>query len=231
MKVLIIEDSQEITESVALIFQLRWPGATAVHAGTGEKGVEMVETESPDVVILDIALPDMNGFEVLRQIRRFSDVAVVLLTGQATQEIDKIKGFEMGADDYIVKPFSPGEFLARVKNALRHSQTLLDQADSPPLTAGNLVIDFASRQVFLKGEPVKLTPTEYRLLCHLARNAGRVLSFEDILGTVWGEGYTTQRDILKVCIYQLRQKLTEAGAAPEMIVSERGVGYKFVTPI
>ncbi|MDP2917568.1 MAG: response regulator transcription factor [Dehalococcoidia bacterium] len=228
MKALVIEDSKEIVESVSLIFQLRWPGAKVVSTESGKKGIEMVETESPDVVILDIGLPDMEGFEVLRQIRSFSDVPVVILTGRAISEIDKIKGFELRADDYVIKPFSPGEFLVRVKNALTHARISSAEAGVLPLAVNNLVIDFANRNVSFGGMPVSLTPSEYKLLCYLARNAGRVLSHESILRVVWGEGYE-ETDVIKTCVYELRRKLAQAGANPEIITSERGYGYQFVT--
>ncbi|MFC1934951.1 response regulator transcription factor [Chloroflexota bacterium] len=227
MKALVIEDNKNIVESVSLVFQLRWPEAEVAFAECGKKGIEMVESDSPDIVILDIGLPDMDGFEVLRRIRLFSDVPVVILTGRAVNEMDKIKGFEMRADDYVIKPFSPGEFLARVKNALAHTRISSREADVLPLAVNNLIIDFANHYVSFNGKPLNLTPNEYELLCYLAKNAGRVLSHEQILRVVWGEGYE-ETDVIKTCIYELRRKLSQAGANAGMITSERGYGYRFV---
>ena len=213
-----------------MVFELRWPGAEIVSTGTGQKGIEMVGTESPEVVILDVGLPDMNGFDVLRQIRLFSNAPTIILTGRAIDEIDKVKGFAMEADDYIVKPLSPGEFLARVKNVLAHRRISSNQVYTPPLTLGDLVVDFVKRRVSLGDDSLDLTVTEYNLLCHLAKSAGKVLSYENILTTVWGERYDDV-NILKSCVYRLRQKLVQAGAKPDIIASERGFGYKFAYPL
>ena len=227
MKALIIEDSKEIVDAVTMIFQLRWPRVEVIWTESGEKGVDMVEAEAPDIVILDIGLADIHGFEVLRQIRLFSDIPVIILTGLAINEIDKIKGFEMGADDYVVKPFTPAEFLARVKNALAHTRVTAGYGDASALTMGDLIIDFDNHCVSVGGNIVSLTPTEYRLLCYLARNVGRVARHENILQTVWGHEYNDTA-IIKTCIYELRRKLTWAGATEGIIGCERGVGYRLV---
>jgi two-component system KDP operon response regulator KdpE len=227
MKALIVEDEPQTIEAVSLIFKLRWPEVELLSTTKGSEAALMVEKESPDIVILDLGLPDVDGIEVLKEIRAFSDVPVIIVTARG-DSVSQVKGLELGADDYITKPFDPAVLLARVKNVIAHARTPVNQATAP-LTAGNLIIDFANRQVSFQGKPLALTPTEYRLLCHLARNAGRVLSHDNILRAVWGEGYETT-DILRACIYQLRQKLIQAGADPGTISAERGIGYKFVIP-
>jgi two-component system KDP operon response regulator KdpE len=223
MKALIVEDDPQTIEAVSLIFKLRWPEAELLSTTKGSEAALIVEKESPDVVILDLGLPDIDGMEVLKEIRAFSDAPVIIVTARG-DSTSQMKGIELGADDYITKPFDPGVLLVRIKNALVHSRIPVNQVTAP-FTAGGLVIDFASRKVSFQGKPLNLTPREYELLCYLARNAGKVLSHEDILSVVWGEGYDST--VLKTCIYRLRGKLTDAGANPEIISSEAGIGYKF----
>jgi len=222
-----VEDEPQTIEAVSLIFKLRWPEVELLSTTKGSDAARMAEKESPDAVILDLGLPDVDGIEVLKEIRAFSEVPVVIVTARG-DSISQVKGLELGADDYITKPFDPAVLLVRLKNALAHARMPLNQATAP-LTIGNFIIDFANRQVSFQGKPLDLTLTEYRLLCHLARNAGRVLSHDNILRVVWGEGYEST-DILRAYIYQLRQKLTQVGANPEIISVERGIGYKFVVP-
>lgn len=228
MKVLVIEDDPEIIESVGLCFELRWPGATVVSASAGEKGLELAETELPDVIIQDLGLPDMDGLEVLRKIRNFSNVPVIILTVRG-EEIDKVKGLEMGADDYVVKPFAPAEFLARIKAVMRRSQMSEPKTGEKPFVRGKLKIDFGTREVSIGDRLIKLTPSEYNLLCELARNEGKVLSNQMLLERVWGPEYTAETEYIKVYIQRLRDKLEEEPGNPKMLISERGIGYKFVS--
>jgi two-component system response regulator VicR len=228
MKVVVIDDSPEIIEVVSLCFQLRWSGATLVSASEGGKGLELIEAENPDVVILDIGLPDMDGFEVLREIRRFSQVPVIMLTVRG-EDTDVAKGLELGADDYITKPFSHIELVARVQAVLRRAQGL-PVAEEKPFVSGKLSVDFASNEVRVDGNPVKLTSTESKLLYHLIRNEGRLLTHENLLMKVWGESYSEARDLLRVHIQHLRQKLGDSVESPSIIVTEHGMGYKFVRP-
>jgi len=229
MKILIIEDDSEIVEAVSLCFQLRWSGATVISATQGAKGLDMVETETPDLVVLDIGLPDMDGFKVLREIRQFSQVPVIMLTVRG-EDTDVAKGLELGADDYITKPFSHIELLARVQAVLRRAQGVSVTGDERPFVSGKLSVDFASRTVKINGQPIKLTFTEYRLLYYLIKNEGRLLTHENLLNKVWGEGYTEARDLLRVHIQHLRQKLGDSAESPKIIVTEHGMGYKFVRP-
>ena len=227
MRALIVEDEPQTIEAVSLIFKLRWPEIELLSTTKGSEAAPMVEKKSPDVVILDLGLPDVDGMEVLKEIRAFSNVPLIIVTAR-DDSISQVRGLELGADDYITKPFDPGVLLVRVKSVLTHTRIPLNQATAP-FTAGSLIIDFASRHVSFQGRPLDLTPTEYKLFCHLARNAGRVLSHDNILRAVWGEGYEGT-DVLRACIYQLRQKLTRVGANTEIISVERGIGYKFVVP-
>jgi DNA-binding response OmpR family regulator len=227
MKVLIIEDNPEIIEAVSLCFELRWSEISIISTDKGDKGVELAESESPDLIILDLGLPDIDGFEVLRQVRLFSDVPVIILTVRG-EEMDKIKGLELGADDYVVKPFSHMELLARVKAVLRRSQMPELRGDEKPFVHGKLKVDFSSREITVDSNPVKLTPIEYNLLYQMIRNEGRVLTHRFLLEKVWGEEYTDSTDYLKKYIQRLRQKLEDDSENPRLIVTERGVGYKLM---
>ena len=229
MKVLVIEDDPGIIEVVSLCFQLRWGGASLISAATGAKGLELVEAESPDVVILDIGLPDMDGYQILREIRRFSDVPVIMLTVRS-EDTNVAKGLELGADDYITKPFRHIELIARVQAVLRRSQGLSLTEEERPFTSGKLSVDFARNEVSLSGNPVKLTSTERKLLYHLIRNEGRVLSHDTLLAKVWGDTYVDARDLLRVHIQHLRQKLEDTTEPPNIIVTEHGMGYRFIRP-
>ena len=229
MRVLLIEDSPEIVNGVSLTFRLRWPEATLISADGGAKGVEMVEAESPDIVILDINLPDMTGFEVLEEIRRFSDVPIIVLTIRG-DEIDQLRGLEMGADDYITKPFSPANLLTRVRAVLRRTGIRRpEEEELPQLVAGEVTINFSAREVYRNNERVHLTPTEYKILFCLARNGGKLVSQENIKQHVWGsEARYVDSSTLKRYIYQLRTKLGDSAERPRMIFNERGMGYRFV---
>jgi len=229
LKVVVVDDSPEIIEVVSLCFQLRWSGADLISAATGAKGLELIEAESPDIVILDIGLPDMDGFQVLRDIRRFSQVPVIMLTVRG-EDIDVAKGLELGADDYITKPFSHIELIARVQAVLRRVQGLPVSSEERPFVSGKLSVDFASNEVMLDGKPVKLTSTESKILFLLIRNEGRLVTHESLLTKVWGETYIDARDLLRVHIQHLRQKLGDSVESPSIIVTEHGMGYKFVRP-
>jgi two-component system KDP operon response regulator KdpE len=229
MKVLVIEDDPGIIEVVSLCFQLRWSGTTVVSASTGNQGLELVETESPDVVILDIGLPDVDGYQILKEIRRFSDVPVLMLTVRS-EDTDVARGLELGADDYITKPFSHIELIARVQAVLRRAQGLPVTDEERPFISGKLSVDFNRNEVMLDGNLVKLTSTERKLLYHLIRNEGRILSHESLLTKVWGDSYVDARDLLRVHIQHLRQKLEDNIESPNIIVTEHGIGYKFIRP-
>ncbi|MBI1885779.1 MAG: response regulator transcription factor [Chloroflexi bacterium] len=229
MKVLIVDDEPDVIEVVNLCFSLRWPEAELIAAKDGQEALKLIEEHRPDLVLLDLMLPDLDGFQVCQEVRRFSDVPIVMLTARDT-EVDKVRGLEMGADDYVTKPFSHLELLARVRAVMRRYESQLP-AVGEVFESGDLRIDYSSRTVTIKGQPVKLTPTEYTLLFHLTRNAGRVLPHDMLLGKVWGREYQEEIDYLKVYVRRLRQKLEGDAETIGEIVSERGVGYKFVQAV
>ncbi len=227
MKVVVIDDAPDIVEVVSLCFQLRWSGTDVVPAYNGAKGLELIETESPDIVILDINLPDMDGFQVIREVRRFSQVPVIMLTVKG-EDVDIARGLELGADDYMVKPFSHIELIARVEAVLRRSRGIPTSSEERPYVSGNLSVNFVTNEVKVDDKPVKLTSTEMKLLHHLVRNEGRLMTHENLLSKVWGEGYQDTRDLLRVHIQHLRQKLGDSVDSPRIIVTEHGMGYRFV---
>jgi len=227
MKIVIIEDAADIVEVVSLCFELRWPGSEITSTAEGKRGLELIEKESPDMVILDLGLPDIDGFEVLKDIRRFSNVPVIILTAR-TEETAIVRGLELGADDYITKPFSHIELLARVQSMLRRMQSIPKSSASGFYSAGDLYIDFDGREVRLAGRTLQLTPTEYNLLYQLVCNEGRVLSHRFLLEKVWGAG-SLDDDVsyIKVYVQRLRDKLKDSPETANLIQNVRGVGYKF----
>lgn len=229
MKVLVIDDAPELVEVVSLCFEMRWPQSTVLSAATAEDGVRIARAQDPDVIILDIGLPDRDGFQVCREIRAFSDIPIIILTVRSDDQ-DIVKGLEWGADDYITKPFSYIQFLARIQAVVRRSKALpLSQAEQP-LVTNEFAIYFDSREVMARGRQVKLTKIEYNLLFHLVKNAGRPISTELLLTKVWGPQYKDTTYLPKVHIQHLRQKIERDPSNPQLVVTERGIGYKFVTP-
>ncbi len=230
MKILIIEDAPEIVDTISLCFELRWPGAEIVSTPEGRKGIALHESESPDLIILDLGLPDMDGFDVLKEIRAYSDVPIIIVTVRG-EEIDKVKGLELGADDYVTKPFSHIELLARIQAVLRRSNAINVKSHQKTFQSSRLTIDFKVRVVLIEGQPIKITPTESNLLYYLAMNPSTTLTHRALLEKVWGEEYTDSPEYLKVYIQRLRNKIEVDPSNPEILISQRGVGYKFVTPL
>jgi len=228
VKVLLIEDSPEIAKGVSLTFKLRWPDAQVITKEKGWDGIKAVENESPDIVILDINLPDITGFEVLENIRRFSDVPVIILTVRE-DEVDELRGLEMGADDYIVKPFRPANLLTRMQAVMRRTGVRQPEEEVPPLTIGQITIDLSRQEILLKGEKVHLTRNESRILYCLARNAGKGVSQDTLKQHVWGnEAQYVDNSALKRYIYQLRTKLGDTEEPPTFIINEHGIGYRMI---
>lgn len=227
MKALIVEDAAEVIETITVLLGIRWPDCTVISTAEGQQATRLVDTEAPDIVILDVSLPDQNGMDVLRDIRGFSDVPVLVVTANQ-DEMEKVKGLELGADDYMVKPFSHTELLARVKAILRRTHMPQLRHDEGILNLPGIVVDFAERRMLLDGgEEVGLTPNEWNLLYHLCRNRGRVLPYTSLAENVWGTEFVTQSAI-KAAVYRLRQKLNDNGQVPKLIRSHPGVGYSLV---
>ena len=220
-KILVVEDDTTVRETLAL--NLGQEGYAVATAEDGEAGLNLARSESPDLVVLDVMLPKLDGLTVCRILRRESDVPIILLTARGT-ETDKIIGLETGADDYIVKPFSLGEFLARVRAALRRGRS-----DAPPveLQAGDLVLDLVARRASAAGKQLQLAPREFELLATLMRNKGAVLTRELLLARVWGDDYPGDNRTVDVHIRWLRQKIEGDPSDPKRIVTVRGVGYRF----
>ena len=229
MRILVVDDEPDVVESVRLGFTLQWREVDVLGAGTGEAALDVVEHEHPDIVLLDVGLPDMDGFEVVRQIRAFSDVPVVMLTAR-DDAMDKVKGLELGADDYVTKPFNHLELMARVKAVLRRHEMPAPTTRSPSFRSGDLEVDFAAHEARLKGVHLDLTPTEYKLLYHLVRNAGHVLQHGTLLAKVWGREYVDEVDYIRVYIRRLRDKLGDDPDDPRYIQTVRGLGYRFIAP-
>jgi len=226
MKILIVDDDPQLVEAIALGYSLHWQEVEVLKADNGKTALELAECHHPDLVLLDVMLPTIDGWETLRRLRQFSDVPVIMLT--ALDGItEKIKGLEMGADDYLTKPFDHLELVARTRAILRRLRMPPPPSQSPPFQSEDLVIDFSTQQVRLRGKPVALTAIEYKLLYHLARNAGRVLPHETLLARVWGDEHAGELNYLRVYIWRLRKKLEVDPKRPRYILTENGVGYRF----
>ena len=229
MKVLVVDDAPEVVDSVRLGFAVQWREVDVLAAGTGKEALDQVEQESPDLVLLDVGLPDMDGFKVLQEIRFFSDVPVVMLTAR-DDTIDKVRGLELGADDYVTKPFNHLELLARIKAVLRRLDMPAPKSRAPSFRSGDMEMDFDAQEVRVNGQRVDLTPTEYKLLYHLVRNAGHTLTHGTLLAKVWGREYRDEVDYLRVYVRRLRDKLGDDPEKPRYIRTERGLGYRFLRP-
>jgi len=224
MKILLIEDDPHVTEAILLSLRMGFPQASLYSSHLGGKGIEMVESESPDVILLDLSLPDIDGFDVLCDIRDFSDVPVIIVSVRG-DEMDRVRGLELGADDYVVKPFSSMELLARTRAVLRRRRTNGSAAPTT-LDCGKLVINPTSQEVRLRGEEIRLTPIEYRLLCQLAKCNGQIVSQKTLIENIWGDEYLDTPKVLKVHIHRLRQKLKDNCDSPQIITTVCGRGYK-----
>jgi two-component system KDP operon response regulator KdpE len=222
--ILVIDDEQQILRALRTI--LSQQNYQVTTSATGEEGLALVTTAQPDIIILDLGLPDISGVEVCRQLRTWSDTPVIILSAHDS-EAEKVAALDSGADDYLTKPFGVDELLARIRVGLRHGSKT-SGAKSSVITTSTLTIDLANRLVTRAGEVVKLSATEYKLLAYLAGNAGRVLTHQSILNHVWGLTDSGQMEYLRVYIRQLRQKLEEDPRSPQLILTESGVGYRLM---
>jgi len=227
MKILIVDDDPDVVEAITLSFGLQWPESSIVAAGTGREALRVWDRERPDVVLLDIGLPDMDGFEVTRALRERSDVPILMISARG-EEIDKVRGLELGADDYVTKPFGYLELSARIRAVLRRQQSPIPPAGGGLFRSGPVQINYATHEVTLRDKPVKLTPTEYKLLYQLTRNTGQILLHDQLLTRVWGPEYRGELDYLRIYVRRLREKLEDTPQTPTRILTERGTGYRYV---
>jgi len=223
--VLIVDDETPIRRFLRV--SLAGEGYRVVEAETGAEALERIAGQRPDVVILDLGLPDRDGLDLTREIREWSGVPIVVLSARE-KENDKVAALEAGADDYVTKPFGVGELIARLKVALRHSAEAGTPPDEPVFQSGELAVDLARRQVFVRGREVRLTPIEYRLLAALVKHAGKVLTHRQLLHEVWGPEYGDENHYVRVYVAQLRRKLEADAARPRYLRTEPGVGYRLV---
>jgi two-component system, OmpR family, KDP operon response regulator KdpE len=220
--ILLIEDEPQMRRFLRVTLQSR--GYDLIEASSGEEGIAQAATRKPDVILLDLGLPDLDGLEVLGRIREWSQTPVIILSARE-QEQDKIRALDAGADDYLTKPFSAGELLARIRVALRH-QVMQEGQTEPVFVQDTLRVDLAKRRVFLKESEIHLTPIEYRLLAYLIKNAGKVITHKQLLKEVWGPAYANQAHYVRVYMGMLRHKLEEDPSRPHFFINEPGVGYR-----
>ena len=224
-RALLVEDDPNIVDLIRSNLAVR--GFDTVVSADGARALQLLETEEPDIVLLDLMLPEVDGFDLCRQIRERSTVAVIVVSARGGER-DKVTALNMGADDYMTKPFSVEELLARISANLRRTRAAGATEPGPPIvTAGDIVIDLASQQVTKRGQPVHLTPTEFALLRELVTNRGKLLSHAHLLRRVWGPGYQTETEYVRVYVRRLRAKL-EADASQPLIVTAPRAGYRFV---
>ncbi|MBN1367742.1 MAG: response regulator transcription factor [Dehalococcoidales bacterium] len=220
MKVLIIEDDIQIVEAIKLAFKIRWSEAEVTSVALGEKGIDFTRTDRPDIVILDLGLPDISGFEVLKRIRQFSKVPILILTVMA-DESDKVRGLEWGADDYVTKPFKQLELLARVRALLRR----LMPSDEGPMVRGVLSYKPDTFQFFHGDNELNLTRTEGVIIRHLMKNYGQVVTHASMAEAIWGVDYPDSAQSLKVYIRRVREKLENDPGQPRLLLTKAGIGY------
>ena len=223
-RILTVDDEMSILRFLRSNLEDR--GYTVISATNGEEALHMIEMELPDLIILDVMMPKMDGFEVCRQLREWSQIPIIMLSARGDEK-DKVRCLDLGADDYIVKPFGADELIARVSAVLRRTKTASVSPTKSTVTSGDLVINFAARQVTRAGLEIKLTPTEYALLQELAVNTGKVLTHTHLLNKVWGPEYREEREYLHVFVRRLRSKLEPDPNNPKHILTVSGVGYQF----
>jgi len=227
-KLLIAEDDADVAEIVAFSARMNWPDCQVVLAANGQEALRLFKEESPDLVILDVSMPPPNGFEVCQRIRQSSAVPILMLTAREAT-VDKVRALDLGADDYLTKPFDHLELLARLRALLRRAAQASTEEDTDFALDG-LTVNFATHEVRLAGEVVPLTATEYRLLEELVRHAGTALPHQLLLERVWGPEYVNDIHYIKVFIRRLRQKLKDDADQPRYIQTVWGIGYRFVPP-
>jgi DNA-binding response OmpR family regulator len=224
-RILVVDDEERMVRFIRL--NLEHDGFRVITAYNGMQAINKVRSDLPDLILLDVMMPDMDGFEVLKIIRESNSVPVIMLTAKGDED-DRVRGLELGADDYVTKPFSPRELVGRVKAVLRRTEPATTTLHGLINVDSRLKLDFDRREVWLDGNLVQLRPTEYRLLYHLVQNAGWVLTHDQLLTKVWGYEYRDEPHYVRLYINYLRQKLEKDPANPKYILTERGVGYRFI---
>jgi two-component system KDP operon response regulator KdpE len=225
-RILVVDDEQRMISFIRMNLELE--GHQVIEAHNGLEALEAVRTKLPDIVLLDVMMPELDGFETLRMLREFSSIPVIMLTAKG-DENDRVYGLELGADDYIAKPFGPRELIARIKAVLRRAEMPSAAPEQAILRIDDrLSVDFNRREVIVAGERIKLRPTEYRLLYHLIENAGWTVPHDQLLAKVWGYEYRDEAHYVRLYVNYLREKIEEDPANPRYILTERGVGYRFM---
>jgi len=224
-KILVVDDEERMVRFIRL--NLEHDGFQVFEAFNGMQAINRVRTSLPDLILLDVMMPDVDGFEVLKIIREISSVPVIMLTAKG-EEDDRVRGLELGADDYVTKPFSPRELVSRVRAVLRRTETAGGDTHGLIEVDERLKLDFDRHEVWVDGELIQLRPTEYRLLYHLVQNTGRVLTHDQLLTRVWGYEYRDEPHYVRLYINYLRKKIEKDPANPKYILTERGTGYRFV---
>ena len=229
-RILIVEDEKNIAGFMTTI--LTSNGYEVLHAGTGAEALMLVSSHCPDAMILDLGLPDMDGQRIIRTVREWSQLPILVVSARS-HERDKVSALDLGADDYVTKPFGTGELLARLRTALRHAhnrdaeESLIQRGK---FTAGDLCVDFDKRRVYVRGEDAKLTQNEYRIVALLAKYAGRVLTYDYLISQIWGPNASGDNRILRVNMANIRRKIEENPAEPKYLFTEVGVGYRIAEP-
>ena len=229
-KILVVEDEKSIAHFISTV--LNNNGYEAMRARTGQEALSMVSSHCPDLIILDLGLPDMDGMDLLRRIRSWSSLPIVVVSARS-HERDKVAALDHGADDYLTKPFGTAELLARVRTAIRHTRTVSSNneiAQQGTYTVGDLVVDFNRHQALVKGKNVKLTLSEFRIVSLLAKHAGKVLTYDFIMKELWGPRAGGDNQILRVNMANIRRKIEENPAEPKYLFTEVGVGYRIAEP-
>ncbi len=231
MKVLLVELPEELSKYIPLVLRVRWPNLSLFHAHEAREAVQLIHSEQPHIAMFHLperseGAPPLDYFDLISQIRSFSDVPLIVV-GQSNDVTDMVEALEMGADDWISPSFSPMEFIAKVNALLRRCSS--HKPGVSFFLDGRLSINYAARQVQISGKPIKLTPIQYKILCHLAENEGRVCTSAELLRHVWGPNYSDDTELLKLSVYRLRSKIEEDPSNPEIIFNERGIGYVIKT--
>jgi two-component system, OmpR family, KDP operon response regulator KdpE len=222
-QILLIEDEPQMRRFLRITLQSQ--GFRLIEAGTGQEGLQQAAARNPDIVLLDLGLPDLDGLEVTTRLREWTQTPIIVISARE-QELDKVKALDAGADDYLTKPFNAGELLARIRVALRHALRQRSGQNEPVFTSDDLSVDLALRRVFVRDGEVHLTPTEYKLLQVLIHHAGKVVTHRQMLLEVWGVAHVNEVQYLRVHMSQLRHKIEEEPARPRLLLNEPGVGYR-----